>query len=183
MARRFIRWKNRKSVITKESFVTVIPLSQIIRDLSHQTPPCRPDISGTYRSKTFSFTVTTMKCIHRAWSAAVLALALPLLLFQDVIVYAQSMPNFVNTVTDEESLDNLLESYGDDRKIFLRIDTDVPSGKAICEVSDDQSVSTVKSIYSMCGTFERASVLNQSCFPLFSHVIRNLTTLGFSFRP
>jgi SNF2 family DNA or RNA helicase len=24
----------------------------------------------------------------------------------------------------------------------------------------------------MCGTFERASVLNQSCFPLFSHVIR-----------
>jgi hypothetical protein len=24
----------------------------------------------------------------------------------------------------------------------------------------------------MCGTFEQASVLNQSCFPLFSHVIR-----------
>jgi hypothetical protein len=50
-------------------------------------------------------------------------------------------------------------------------------------VSNDQSVSIrslvwlcfqagfrVKSIYSRCGTFERASVLNQSCFPLFSHV-------------
>jgi hypothetical protein len=24
----------------------------------------------------------------------------------------------------------------------------------------------------MCGTFERANVLNQSCLPLFSHVIR-----------
>jgi energy-coupling factor transporter ATP-binding protein EcfA2 len=32
----------------------------------------------------------------------------------------------------------------------------------------------VKSIYSMCGTFERASVLNQSCFPLFSHVRSHL---------
>jgi hypothetical protein len=26
----------------------------------------------------------------------------------------------------------------------------------------------------MCGTFEQASVLNQSCFPLFSHVIRGM---------
>jgi hypothetical protein len=54
-----------------------------------------------------------------------------------------------------------------------------------CYVSNDQSVSIrslvwlcfqagfrVKSIDSMCGTFERASVLNQYCFSLFSHVIR-----------
>jgi hypothetical protein len=62
-------------------------------------------------------------------------------------------------------------------------------------VSNDQSVSIrsllwlcfqagfrVKSIYSMCGAFERASVLNQSCFPSLSHVSFPLNRQSRSYR-